>query len=202
MNDIKIYPYGPLGSNMYIVSHEDGLIVIDPSVSPADRHFLKHDPDFDPSKVMAVFMTHGHFDHCAHLDDWSLATGAPCYIASEDMDLLKDPSVNCSADFDVPLTYRTEPLVFEKCSIKGFEIIKTPGHTPGSVCMLYNNSFLFSGDTLFRGSMGRVDLPGGDPKAMESSLKALCKLPDDITVFPGHGPYTTMAIEKKYNPYL
>ena len=82
-----------------------------------------------------------------------------------------------------------------------FTVLKTPGHTPGSVC-LRTGSLLFSGDTLFAGSCGRTDLPGGDPADMRASLKLLAAIPEDLTVYPGHGEATTLDAEKRYNPYL
>ena len=202
--EVITFPFGPLGSNMYAVKSDDRALIIDPSVSP-DSPSVKN--KLDGVNVIAIILTHAHFDHCAYLDEWVTKTGAKAYLASEDVIYLKDPRFNCSYSFDEPLSLCSITCdLGDTLSLEGFpdiRIIKTPGHTPGSVCVFFEkDKLLFTGDTLFAGSVGRSDLPGGDTRTLLTSLKLFKELDDDISVFPGHGDPSGIGIEKKYNPYL
>lgn len=204
--DIKTVPYGPLGSNMYIIMDPAGLIIIDPSVAPDSSFVARKMGDRSVSEVRAILMTHAHFDHTKCLDAWVEATGAPAYISADDKAILSSDFYNCSAMMDTPLSFKTVPSKLpEHLDLLGYSIrvIPTPGHTSGSVCFLFENeNVLFSGDTLFAGSIGRSDLPDGNARKLAESLALLGSLPEDIVVYPGHGYHTTIAIEKKTNPYM
>lgn len=199
--NLKIIPYGPLSSNMYLLDTDSGIFLIDPSVYP-DR--LKEEDM--PNRIDYILITHGHFDHINALDKWSeLYPGAKVYISSEDLSSLTDSNNNCSSLFAEKCRYKTIPDVYENLDLDFLRVIKTPGHTEGGVCLLFDvegNKIMFTGDTLFAGSCGRSDLPGGNNSKLMDSLRALSKLGPDIHVYPGHGPSTTIAIERKSNPFF
>ena len=202
--DVIVFPYGPLGSNMYAAKSGDHAIIIDPSVSP---EFPLVRSKLLNISIDAIILTHAHYDHCACLDEWVGSTGAKAYLADEDKDYLVDSGLNCSRGFGEPMKLSSETLDFgESLDVSGFsrmKIIKTPGHTPGSVCILFEDEkVMFTGDTLFEGSVGRSDLPGGDTRTLLTSLKIFKDMDDDIIVYPGHGGSSKIGIEKKYNPYL
>jgi len=201
MTDLKVFPYGPLASNMYILSTDSGIFIVDPSVYP-DR--LK-ESDI-PSKVDYILITHGHFDHINAVDEWSrMYPEAEVYISSDDMDALTDPEKNGSSYFAEKCNYETVPLSIDDLEFDGLTVIKTPGHSKGSVCFLFEidgKKIMFTGDTLFAGSCGRTDLPGGNSAQIMSSLRLLSGLDPSIKVFPGHGPSSTIAIELASNPFF
>ena len=201
---MKIYtiPIGPVSSNMYLLVEGDFSFIIDPSV---DREEIKDLPSAD--SIKAVFITHGHFDHIYAVDSYK---GIPVYMPAKDRELLNDPAANGSF-----LINSKDEFVFESIDSSEFDkepfgpvkvtAIKTPGHTAGSVCYLFeteDDKVLFSGDTLFHYGMGRTDLPTGSDEDMIGSLKLLKELPADLKVFPGHGEATSIGIECASNPYL
>lgn len=201
---------GAYETNCYIVradeSTEDCLI-IDTGLQ-ADRliDFLRAHKLNPP----AVILTHGHADHIAGLaalrDEFP---GIKVYIHKLDAGLLTDTDGNLSALTGQP--FSTDPAdfslkegdVIERAGIK-LEVIHTPGHTPGGICLYSKNeSIIFVGDTLFADSVGRTDFPNGSAtQLIESIKKKLCVLPDETIVYPGHGPTTTIAQEKTHNPFL
>ena len=126
--------------------------------------------------------------------DLAAETGCRVYLSGDELSL--PPAITAGR------LYYTD-LYTDRFTAAGipFTVLKTPGHTPGSVC-LRTGSLLFSGDTLFAGSCGRTDLPGGNPADMRASLKLLAAIPENLTVYPGHGEATTLDAEKRYNPYL
>ena len=129
-------------------------------------------------------------------------------IHAHDAAMLSDPMLSGAALFGYSQTETTPDRLLtdgETISLPDpalpFTVLHTPGHTPGSIC-LYGQGVLFSGDTLFAGSIGRMDLPGGDEDQMQASLHRLMELPDGTAVYPGHGPATTIGEEKRNNPWL
>lgn len=205
---MKVYtfPYGPLGANMYVVDVNGGYILIDPSVSP-DKiiNSGKFGDDF-LSKVSAILITHAHFDHVLYVDIWANKVSCPIYISADDAEFLKDSDKNCSSHMmDDTVFYVKPSLLDDSVLINDYSIkvIRTPGHTPGSVCFLFeNDKIMFSGDMLFAGAIGRCDLPLGDESLMFKSIELMKTLDDDILVYPGHGYYTKMQIEKERNPFF
>lgn len=199
--NLNIIPYGPLSSNMYLLDTDSGIFLIDPSVYP-ER--LKEE-DL-PERIDYIFMTHGHFDHVNALDKWcELYPDAKAYISSEDMSSLTDSETNCSSIFAEKCKYKTIPEDFEKLDLDFLKVLKTPGHTRGGVCLLFDvegQKLLFTGDTLFAGSCGRSDLPGGNNSELMESLRMLSKLDADILVYPGHGPSTSIGNECRSNPFF
>ncbi len=197
---------GPLGVNCYILGDDATreAFVIDPGGNARDilnaleRHQLK---------VSAIVNTHAHFDHVVALDEIRAATGAPFMIHADEADMLaKAPASAALFGLGIPLQKPADRLLRDgdelsagKISLK---VLHTPGHTPGGICLL-NGKNLFAGDTLFQGSIGRADLPGGDYGTLMRSIRdKLLPLPDDTVVYPGHGPSTTLREEKTLNPFL
>ena len=144
----------------------------------------------------AILLTQGHFDHVGAVRDLAADTGCQVWLCTEDLAL----PTNLTAG---PLCYTNTYAEGTTLHLAGLDIsvLQTPGHTPGSVCLLTENT-LFSGDTLFAGSCGRTDLPGGSWEQMRSSLKRLSEIEANLWVLPGHGESTMLESEKKYNPYL
>lgn len=173
------------------------------------------DPGYEAGKVLdsvkklgltidAVLLTHGHFDHVGAVEEIVTATGCKLWMRESDWSMPNSPMHNylfplANCDF-------TEVLFcedFEEITAGGltFTVWETPGHTWGSVCY-FCQDVIFSGDTLFAGSCGRTDLPGGDWKTIQNSLARLAELEGDYRVCPGHGPATTLKTEKRANPYM
>lgn len=201
------FPIGPLASNCYVVSGGDHYLVIDPSVSP-DKVSGSIE-GFDHSKVKAILITHGHNDHICMVNEWiTRCPEADVYMSSSDDYLLSDPVFNCSymtgRDTSFSFKYKESAGEFMAGDLS-VSVIATPGHTKGSVCYKVcdgESSVLFTGDTLFAGSMGRTDMEGGSPEEMIISLSKLAKLPVSLPVLPGHGNDSTIGIELDTNPYL
>jgi len=195
MVHIKTLTVGDYQTNCYIVWGEDTdrCIVIDPGYEP--KTILQAAEDAG-KKIDSILLTHGHFDHVGGLRDLAHQTGCRIYLNRKE-ELLPDSMTggmlfysNAYADGD---TLQMAGLTLE--------IIHTPGHTPGSVCIAAED-VLFSGDTLFAGSIGRTDFPGGDVPDMKKSLAKLGALPVNYRVYPGHGESTTIETEKAQNPFL
>ena len=155
----------------------------------------------------AIYITHGHYDHIAGLSELNL--DVPVYMGAEDLDYLTDPHLNLGYDmFGDPLELSVEAKPIGEGDDFAFDghkvqVIATPFHTGGSLCFYFpDDGLLFSGDTLFRLSVGRSDLPGACPRFMETSLAKLTKLPAETIVYPGHGGKSTLAFELANNPYL
>ena len=154
--------------------------------------------------VDAVLLTHGHFDHVGAVEDIVKATGCKLWMSESDWSQFPNPVTSyfyplANCDF-TEVNFCEDGEVIQAGGLT-FLTLATPGHTHGSVCFRCENA-LFTGDTLFAGSCGRTDLPGGDGKWLRQSLQRLAELEGDFIIFPGHGESTTLAEEKKYNPYL
>ena len=194
---------GQLQTNCYIVheANASSCAVIDPAHSPETiLDFVKgHGLSID-----AILLTHGHFDHVGAVEEIVKETGCKLWISESDWSQFPNPVTayfypiaNC--DFcEVSFCEDDESIPAGGLT---FRVLSTPGHTHGSVCYLCENA-MFSGDTLFAGSCGRTDLPGGSGRFLRDSLERLAELKDDYIVYPGHGESTTLAEEKRYNPYM
>lgn len=154
--------------------------------------------------VDATLLTHGHFDHVGAVEAIAKATGCSLWMSEGDWSQQRDltnayfyPIANCSF---AEVQFCEEGEVISAGGLD-FTVMSTPGHTWGSVCFLCGD-VMFSGDTLFAGSCGRTDLPGGDWATIVQSLKRLATLEKDYVIYPGHGESTTLAEEKRYNPYM
>ena len=187
---------GPLDVNTYVVGAEggDNCLLIDPGAEAE-----KVGRAVDGRKVCAVLLTHGHFDHMLYARHW-LDLGAKLYVHTLDAQALRSPSLNLSQVVNTQLVLpQADVLLADGDVIReaGVEltVLHTPGHTPGGVCYLSGKT-LFSGDTLFYGSYGRLDLPGGDVQEMIASLTRLMQLDEEIVAYPGHGMKTKIAWER------
>lgn len=185
---------GSIGTNCYIVYDEGtkAAVVIDPG---DDAALVEARIKALGLRVLAILLTHGHFDHGGDADRIRTLTGAPVYLHPADRSLPSWLTHGLTADRDLA---EGDELEFEGLR---FRVLHTPGHTPGGVCLLCGGR-LFAGDTLFAGSCGRTDLPGGSWEELLRSLRRLAELDGDYTVLPGHGEPTTLARERKYNPFM
>ena len=185
---------------------------------PVSHNVLCIDPGGDAEKILnycrknhltidRILLTHGHYDHIGAVNAIVDLLDVSVWIHTDDADMATQPKLNLSSLFTIPyqihayLNYfdLNQPVLFHGHEIK---ILYTPGHTAGSVCFS-GGSFLISGDTLFRNSIGRTDFPGADPELLIRSIKhRLMPLHDSVHVYPGHGMRTTIGNERKRNPFL
>ena len=194
MIQIHTLTLGLYQTNCYIV-HEEGsksCVVIDPGY---DANTSLGRAALLGLEVEAILLTHGHFDHVGAVA--ALAADTDCRV------FLKEEELSLPAAMTAGPLFYTDLYEGGSLTIAGMDIriLHTPGHTPGSVCLLIGDA-MFSGDTLFAGSMGRCDFPGSNLMDMRQSLKKLRALPGDYRVFPGHAEATTLEFERKTNPYL
>lgn len=205
---VLVLPLGAMGANCLILSDEDTGIgaVVDPGGSAAEDKIIAR-AAADNIEIKYVLLTHAHFDHMLSMDALREKTGAPLGIHKYDAEALSDPNLTYMAQFGrVNEGSKPAEILLENGSIielgkTKIEVIHTPGHTVGSVVYKSGN-ILITGDTLFRGNIGRCDLYGGDEMAMEQSLKKLISLEGDYKIYPGHGSTTTLARERTENVYL
>ena len=201
---IRCLPLGALQANCYLLSDEEGATAV---IDPGDEAgTILETVRAGELAVEAILLTHAHFDHILAADELRRETGAPVYVYETDAPALADPrrSLTVLAKGGAgPL--RADHLLKDgeelRVGRRAVSVLHTPGHTPGSCCFLCGDA-LFSGDTLFAGSIGRTDFPGGDDQAMAASLRMLAALEPGIRVFPGHGESTTLSKERMENPYL
>ena len=188
-------PLGAYQTNCYIIWAEgsDSCAVIDPGYEP-DTILTR--AGLLGKKVEAILLTHGHFDHVGAVREIAAVTDCKVYLCADDLAM---PHQFTAGDLYYTDTY-TEGSIVEAAGLT-LKVLHTPGHTPGSICLLCDGN-LYAGDTLFQGSCGRTDLPGGDWATIVKSLKRLASLEGNFWVYSGHGPSTTLRDEKKYNPYM
>lgn len=203
MMRIRRLTLGPLDTNCWLI--DDGrsgpLVVVDPADQP--QVILEAIGD---TPVEAVVLTHGHFDHLGAVSELLDATGAPLLVHEADA-----PGITTAAGtggamfgFDAVAPPASRTLTEGDLITAGdvaLTVLHTPGHTRGSIC-LHSPGHVLTGDTVFAGSIGRTDFPGGDMSAMRRSIARIAELPDSTRVYPGHGPESTIARERKVNPYF
>ncbi len=202
INEIVV---GPLEVNCYIVYDTENreAIVVDPGDEP-DR--ILDIITADNLKVRYIICTHTHFDHVGAIPELKEKTAAQIVIHEKEAEIYE-----AARDMGAFWGYDVDPLpppdifVSEGDEIKTenlvFKVIHTPGHSPGGIC-LYGNGIVITGDTLFAGSVGRTDFPGGDMNLLKESFKRLLTLPEDTVVLPGHGPRSTIGREKRENFFI
>ena len=195
---IKTLPVGQLETNCYVVTDENALVcaVIDPG--DESNTILDYIED-NKLSCKAILITHAHFDHVSAVNAMLEATGAELYMCEKDLELAK---TGASGRFTPPENthfYKDGDEV--KVAGLTFKVMETPGHTPGGVTLICGDA-RFTGDTLFRGSCGRTDLPGGDMRAELRSLKRIASLEGDYEVYPGHAESSMLSIEREHNPYV
>jgi hydroxyacylglutathione hydrolase len=184
------------GDGVIIDPGDEGLMIVD-AVKKAG---------FTP---LGILLTHGHVDHIGAVAQVKEEFKLPLYVGRGDETMLADPAANASIMLNEPVKITLPEFVLEdeqevKIGSLTLRVLATPGHTPGGVCYLdESEGLLFCGDTLFQGSIGRTDLPGGSlPQLLESIQEKLMRLPDEIICLPGHGPITTIGAERNGNPFL
>jgi Zn-dependent hydrolases, including glyoxylases len=199
-------PLGRLATNCYVVADKNGrAAVIDPACEGEKIISVLEKNRFT---LEAILLTHAHFDHIMAIDTlFDYKSDIRVYLHAEEEPVLRDAAVNLSAQA-TGVSYSCGQCVTlvgdgEIISVgeMKFEVLHTPGHTVGSVCYLLNQ-VLFSGDTLFAGTVGRTDFPGGNYTDICMSIARLAHLEGDLRVLPGHEEETTMENERKHNPYL
>lgn len=197
---------GIYGVNCYIIYSEaskEGL-VIDPG-GDADR-ILKVIRD-NKIQVSRIILTHGHGDHIGAVPTLKRELNIPVLIHEDDLDMLQDSNINLSSNMVVgSIEIKPDGLLKDGDIIQlgdyNIEVIHTPGHTPGGICLKIDK-YLFSGDTLFKGSIGRTDFEGGSFDEIIKSIKEkLLVFDDDTVILPGHGENSTIFEEKMYNPFV
>ena len=222
MLKISKFVTGPLETNVYFLIDTDThkCVIVDPAAN-ADHIINIIDNELEAKPVL-ILLTHAHFDHMTAAGEVAGHYGIGIRVNALDEGHMQDPEKNLSKMFSKPLSFLpSEYDTFRDGDIlklldRDIKVIGTPGHTPGSSCFYIENGLsytpngasepkicpvLIAGDTLFQGSFGRTDFPGGSEEELFKSIKEkLLILPDNTSVFPGHGPQTSIAIEKRYNP--
>ena len=192
---ISVLPLGALQTNCYVVADEAAKVCL--VIDPGDEgELVARALDQMGLRCGRIALTHGHYDHVGGVKALHEATGAPVSFPEKDLVL--------------PENFTAGPLFYTELFDEGdrftvgsmtFDVLSTPGHTPGSACLRCGDA-LFTGDTLFQGSCGRTDMPGGAMDQMMASLRRLGALEGDYRVFPGHGGDTTLDTERRYNYYM
>jgi glyoxylase-like metal-dependent hydrolase (beta-lactamase superfamily II) len=211
MEHLKIYPVesGPVATFGYLIADtaQHVAVVIDVPMQSADI-FLSAAQE-SKSIIKEIWLTHSHWDHTGDAAKLQRATGAGILVHAADEYRMTEP--NAYTSFPLPFTLEAvrADRYFEHgqhitCGEWSFEVRHTPGHTEGGVCFIdQQHGVAFVGDTLFAGSIGRTDLPGGDlPTLLHSIRTQLFTLPDEIVIFPGHGSHSTIGTERRTNPFL
>ena len=196
---IEMFPVGMLSTNCYVVNCKETLeaIIIDPGLdfsSEAEQIFRFIESG--KLKVKFIVNTHGHSDHVNGNMVFQEKFGAPVCIH-----LLDAPFLGEASSGGMPSNVLLKDHDFVKFGEVSLKILHTPGHTPGSICLV-GDKIVFTGDTLFAGSIGRTDFPESSSADMDVSLRKLLGLPDGLLVYPGHGEVSVMGTEKRVNPFL
>lgn len=199
---------GPFEENCYLYWDDrstDGVI-IDPGDEPESIVKAVQTCGFTPRGIL---LTHGHLDHIAAVRDLKEHFSVPLYIGRGEEAMLADPYQNGSAVFGEAVTAPKPDRLLDdeeqfQLGTLQLTVLRTPGHTQAGICYFDPmHGYLFCGDTLFQGSIGRTDLPGGSlPTLLDSIRRKILTLPDSVICFPGHGPSTTVGAERRGNPFL
>lgn len=204
--DVRMFTVGPIQENAYIVrahAESERAVMVDPGEEPQR---LLEAADQLGVKIEGILITHCHFDHVGAVAPVAKATGAPVWCPEFERPLLSDIMTWVPPGFGPFESHEPEHTVKggERLELAGmeFDVVFTPGHSPGHVTYALDGALL-SGDVLFQGSVGRVDLPGGDWSTLERSIAGLLeRFPDETVVYPGHMGVTTLGRERATNPFL
>jgi len=198
---IETIKLGIFQANCYILHKDKQMLCIDPGANP--KKLFQYLDQFPDEELVAICLTHGHFDHIGAVDELVAKYHCPVYLSAEDSFLATHKEVNFSAtrSAEISGTIKAYPEQYMKIGVFEFEILDTPGHTAGSVCLLFDG-FIFTGDTLFKESVGRTDLFSGSESKLKQSLKLLKSLDMNLTVYPGHAESTSIQTELLNNPYF
>ena len=202
---LKTFTVGPMEANCYILYHPDkgeGLIIDPGAEGPRLIRFIKE----KRISILYIINTHGHPDHTGANREVKEHTQAPILIHQYDAPMLTRSESVISLVF--PSEYSSPPADtllkggdLIECAGRELKVLYTPGHTPGGISLLTEDS-IFTGDTLFSGSIGRSDLPGGSPEVLLNSIDKILSLDENLTIYPGHGPSTTVGEELRNNPFV
>ncbi len=201
--EIKTLTLGKLGVNCYLISSNKAAVVIDPAIiDQRIEDFLLQNED----KERLILLTHCHFDHIGGAEILRQKLGVKIAIGENEAASLLDTEITLSNRFHAHIAPFSADILLKdgqifKIADLEFLCIETMGHTVGGMCYKADNA-LFSGDTLFKLSVGRVDFPGGNAKDLIASLNKIDTMFDDVEVYPGHGEATTLEYERIYNPFL
>lgn len=198
---------GIISTNCYLAVNEETkqAVVVDPAACPPS---LMNRIEEEGLEITAILLTHGHFDHIMGLDGLLKEYDVPVYVHEYDREIMTNPRLNLSSSYTSGYTFDGAEYIHggETLRFAGydFEVFHTPGHTPGCCCYYVKaEGVLFSGDTLFAGSVGRSDFPGSSASELIRSVREkLLPLPDDTHVYPGHMGETMIGHERKNNPFL
>jgi len=196
---------GPLQVNCYIVFDEESLdaMVIDPGDDAGKIIRLIDDRKLIVSRIVC---THAHFDHIGAVGELKDKTGAPVLLSKDDFDIYMRADRQASSwgfqleQLPVPDIYLADGDEIAIGKLR-FKVLHTPGHSPGGIC-LYGEEVIFTGDTIFAGSVGRTDFPGGSMTELKRSFSMILSLPPETRIYPGHGPLTTVKREKEFNFFV
>jgi hydroxyacylglutathione hydrolase len=196
--NVETAPLGPTQTNCYVVRSDASatdVVVIDPGYEVEPPEGIR---------VAAILITHTHFDHIGGVAALAKATGAPVYIPAAEAQVLEDPESFYPGRMVLPYEPDVRLEGEEELELAGltFETVSVPGHSPAHVAFATGEA-LFSGDVLFAGSVGRTDLPFADWDTLVRSIGTLLeRFPPETTIYPGHGPPTTLGNERAHNPFL
>lgn len=200
---LDVFSENPYGTNCWLLSAAGSAeaVAIDPGFEPVRLHEML---DVAGKRLAAVLLTHAHVDHAQAAGEFA-GDAVPVFVHPEDAVAFEDPARwNAGSPFQLePVKDLRTMADRDVLAFAGFriEVWHTPGHTPGH-CIFRTDAKVFSGDLVFAGSIGRSDFPNSSPKDMERSLRRFLEQPDELDVFPGHGPATTVAHERRTNPFL
>ena len=196
--EVKRFVLGPIETNTYLLIEGNDALLIDPASKSEKLIEILGDLN-----LVGILLTHGHFDHIKAVDGLYEKYHCPIYLHEEDEYLARDKYAGKFFGLVSYISCPTTKLLEGKMKINGFEfeVIFTPGHTKGSVIYVFND-FIFTGDTLFKNSVGRTDLDGGSQRDLNASLRVFKEFKKDYLVYPGHNDSSTLAQELINNPYL
>ncbi|MDD5090254.1 MAG: MBL fold metallo-hydrolase [Candidatus Wallbacteria bacterium] len=197
---LKVLSLGELQTNCFLLQEGESrkLIVVDPAEAGPVITWCAE----SGFSVGCVLITHGHYDHIGGVSGITEKFDCPVAAGSLEREMLADPDANYSAFFGLPVSLEPDIFLEDGADFCSLRVLHTPGHTPGGIS-LAGCGFVLAGDTLFRESVGRSDLPGGDHRQLITSIRdKLFPLPETFIVYPGHGAQTTIGHEKMHNPFL
>ncbi len=200
---MKIFsePQGMMGANCYMLRSAETAVVIDPSaLTETLKEFLRENRE----RQLFIIATHRHCDHIAAIPAIKEQFGGSVCVSAEDACGLMSQNESLGSYLGIFHSSVVPDITLNEGDVTlgdiTFKVLKTPGHTEGSICLIIDNAII-SGDTLFHLSIGRTDFPSGNPRTMQESLKRLFALEEDYIVYPGHGEPTSLFYERNHNPY-